>query len=397
MYRDIRFEFLKDNPFANDSNRDKCKKLITYMDNNLKEFTEKTDHDISFMYINPSITHLFGMKIEKNDKYSTPLINTIKDFIMNSQSLPNSLKDQWKTVKSCDILIDIDDTDDIQEDDEILPDNRPALMDSNDNDDDDNNEFGPITPIIPEKFTYSRTAGLTNYDISTNKPLSYDDVRRLTTNIARSELVPVVNEEGYKMKLEEQKRLELQDTINQYRKIRDIGALTQDDLSTMSITQLTELARIYKKAYDEKKLYTVFKKSGNIVGTITSTVFPNGIRIGKDEKTGNERYIQMKGAIKEITNQIFDSSSVQGYAFSNLLKKSNINVSDSVLAVISIAETMISNIQVVEVPSVQQQSDIPEITNNTMDNMNNYNHIERIDEEEAETTEEYEYSEVIES
>lgn len=58
----------------------------------------------------------------------------------------------------------------------------------------------------------------------------------------------------------------------------------------------------------------------------------------------------MKGAVKEITNQIFDNSSVQGHAFGNLLKKANINISDSVLAVISIFETMISNIQVVEVP-----------------------------------------------
>ena len=350
MYRDVRFEFLKDNPFHGDIGHAKRKQLIEYMDSHVNDFTEKRDGDISFTYINPAITQLFGVRVTDNDLYSNPLINHVKDFVMNSLSMPETLKRAFSKVNAFNVLSAIEQEPEEVEEDEPEPE-RPqtSLMESQEMSD-ENEQFDPITPIIPEKFSYNRTSGLTNYDITTNKLLTYDDVRRLTTNIARSELTPVVQKEEYKMKLEEQKRLELQEEINQYRKIRDIGALTQDDISEMTLTQLTELARAYKKAYDEKKLYTVFKKGGNILTTITSTVFPNGIRIGKDEQTGNERYIQMKGAVKEITNQIFDNSSVQGHAFGNLLKKANINISDSVLAVISIFETMISNIQVVEVP-----------------------------------------------
>lgn len=357
MYRDVRFEFLKDNPFHGDVGHAKRKQLIEYMDNHVNEFTEKTDGNISFLYINPNINQLFGIRISDNNILGNPLINHVKEFIMNSQSMPSTLKQAYSKVSSFNVMTVVEQEPEPEEPEEepeqvVRP--SPSLMDTTELSD-ENEQFDPITPIIPEKFSYSRTSGLTNYDITTNKLLSYDDVRRLTTNIARSELTPVVQKEEYKMKLEEQKRLELQEEINQYRKIRDIGALTQDDITEMNITQLTELARAYKKAYDEKKLYTVFKKGGNILTTITSTVFPNGIRIGKDEKTGNERYIQMKGAIKEITNQVFDSSSVQGHAFGNLLKKANINISDSVLAVISIFETMISNIQVVEVPVGKQK------------------------------------------
>jgi hypothetical protein len=350
MYRDVRFEFLKDNPFHDDIGHAKRKQLIEYMDSHVNEFTEKKEGDISFTYINPSITQLFGVRVSDNNIYENPLINHVKDFVMNSLSMPETLKRAFSKVTAFNVLSAIEQEPEEVEEDEPEPE-RPqtSLMESQELSD-ENEQFDPITPIIPEKFSYNRTSGLTNYDITTNKLLTYDDVRRLTTNIARSELTPVVQKEEYKMKLEEQKRLELQEEINQYRKIRDIGALTQDDISEMTLTQLTELARAYKKAYDEKKLYTVFKKGGNILTTITSTVFPNGIRIGKDEQTGNERYIQMKGAVKEITNQIFDNSSVQGHAFGNLLKKANINISDSVLAVISIFETMISNIQVVEVP-----------------------------------------------
>lgn len=350
MYRDVRFEFLKDNPFHGDIGHAKRKQLIEYMDNHVSDFTEKQPGDISFLYINPNITQLFGTRLMDNSLYANPLINYVKDFISNSVSMPETLKRTYSKVSAFNVASVIEQDNDEPEEDE--PESTPQqapLMESQELSD-ENEQFDPITPIIPEKFSYNRTSGLTNYDITTNKLLTYDDVRRLTTNIARSELTPVVQKEEYKMKLEEQKRLELQDEINQYRKIREIGALTQDDISAMTLTQLTELARAYKKAYDEKKLYTVFKKGGNILTTITSTVFPNGIRIGRDEKTGNERYIQMKGAVKEITNQIFDNSSVQGHAFGNLLKKANINISDSVLAVISIFETMISNIQVVEVP-----------------------------------------------
>lgn len=350
MYRDVRFEFLKDNPFHGDIGHAKRKQLIEYMDSHVNDFTEKREGDISFTYINPTITQLFGVRVTDNNIYENPLINHVKDFVMNSLSMPETLKRAFSKVNAFNVLSAIEQEPEDVEEDEPEPE-RPqtSLMESQEMSD-ENEQFDPITPIIPEKFSYNRTSGLTNYDITTNKLLTYDDVRRLTTNIARSELTPVVQKEEYKMKLEEQKRLELQEEINQYRKIRDIGALTQDDISEMTLTQLTELARAYKKAYDEKKLYTVFKKGGNILTTITSTVFPNGIRIGRDEQTGNERYIQMKGAVKEITNQIFDNSSVQGHAFGNLLKKANINISDSVLAVISIFETMISNIQVVEVP-----------------------------------------------
>ena len=356
MYRDVRFEFLKDNPFHSDIGHAKRKQLIEYMDSHVQDFTEKEPNHISFTYINPNITQLFGVRINNNNIYENPLINKVKEFVANSLSMPETLKRAFSKVVAFNVMSAIEQEPDEPEEEDNEPE-RPqtSLMESQELSD-ENEQFDPITPIIPEKFSYNRTSGLTNYDITTNKLLTYDDVRRLTTNIARSELTPVVQKEEYKMKLEEQKRLELQEEINQYRKIRDIGALTQDDISEMTLTQLTELARAYKKAYDEKKLYTVFKKGGNILTTITSTVFPNGIRIGKDEKTGNERYIQMKGAVKEITNQIFDNSSVQGHAFGNLLKKANINISDSVLAVISIFETMISNIQVVEVPVNGQQA-----------------------------------------
>lgn len=423
LYRDVRFNFIKDDPFPDDPGRAKCKQLIDYMDKNASAFNDKKDSTgISFLYINPNIDQLFGESISENNKFRNPIINKMKYFIANSAVLGKSIKDKFLRIAEYVPRPKIEkenktkinqieqNPDENNSEEEENNENQNSVEENNFPDGGNNfpdDDFGEIPPLSPEKFSYSRTAGLTNYDITTNKPISYSDLRLLTVNIARSELAPIVNNEGYKLKLEEQKRLELQDAIKQYRQIREIGALTQDDISTMNITQLTELVREYKKAYDNKKLYTVFKKSGNIIGTITSTVFPNGIRIGRNEETGDERYIQMKGVIKEITNQIFDNSSVQGYAFGNLLKKSNINISDSVLAVISIAETLISNIQVVEVPSGGRKNDQtsipingkinPGLMENVMGNKNNSPSIpsaispNKNEQEQNNIDEEYEY------
>ena len=226
MYRDVRFEFLKDNPFHGDVGHAKRKQLIEYMDSHVSEFTKKKEGDISFTYINPSITQLFGVRVSDNNIYDNPLINYVKDFITNSLSMPETLKRTFSKVAAFNVLSAIEqEPDDVEEDDPEPERPQTSLLESQEMSD-ENEQFDPITPIIPEKFSYNRTSGLTNYDITTNKLLTYDDVRRLTTNIARSELAPVVQKEEYKMKLEEQKRLELQEEINQYRKIRDIGALT---------------------------------------------------------------------------------------------------------------------------------------------------------------------------
>ena len=69
MYRDVRFEFLKDNPFHGDIGHAKRKQLIEYMDSHVSEFTEKKEGDISFTYINPTITQLFGVRVTDNNLY----------------------------------------------------------------------------------------------------------------------------------------------------------------------------------------------------------------------------------------------------------------------------------------------------------------------------------------
>ena len=62
------------------------------MDSNINLFSEKSPENISFLYIDSNIKQLFGEKIIENNKYNNKLINYIKIFILNSQSLPETLK-----------------------------------------------------------------------------------------------------------------------------------------------------------------------------------------------------------------------------------------------------------------------------------------------------------------
>lgn len=361
LYRDIRFEFLYDNPFHDDKNRKLCKELTDYMDTNLALFSSFNFNGIRFTYIKPTIKKLFDVEISENLE-KNPLVNEIKDFLASSKLLPESLKkygERLNYYRAPEIETQTGGTIEAENDDgETLddePQNEPPQNEEPDDAGGYSDDAEEIIPLISNKFAYTKTSGLTNYDITTYKLLSYDEIRKITTNIARSELVPNVQKDEYRMRLEEEKRAQLMEEINQFRKIRDIGAISQDDVSKMTLTQLNELMRIYQKAYNEKKLYTVFRKGGNILETISGTLFPNGIRISRDPKTGNEKYIQTNGCLKEITDQLFDTGSCVGLAAQRLLKDSGIKISDSILTVIALGEIVISNIKIVDVKREEPQ------------------------------------------
>lgn len=365
LYRDIRFEFIKDNPFQNDNNRKLCKELTDYMDSHIEDFSNFNSNGIRFLYIKPTITKLYDVPINPIYKESNinnnPLVNEIKEFIESSKLISKTLKEYGSSLpfyNKTDYIEENDKNNTIvneENDDENDNEETNEPNETNENEEDEIIQEESIIPLISSKFSYTKTSGLTNYDITTYKLLTYSDIRKITTNIARSELVPSVQKDEYRMRLEEEKRAEIMEEINQFRKIRDIGAISQEDISKMTLTQLNELCAIYKKAYDEKKLYTVFKKGGHILETITNTIFPNGIRISRDPVTGDEKYIQTNGCLKEITDQMFDTGNCVGLASQRLLRESGIKISDSVLTVIALGEIIISNIKIVDVKNPENK------------------------------------------
>ena len=342
MYRDIRFEFRYENPFSNDFNKSALTKLKKYMDDNPNTFSNPNyKEQIKFLYIKPEMTQLFGKKIINGDLYKSPLITEVKRFIASQQKIPSKTLQQWAN----DMII-------VEEDNIGENDNESEYADESENDNQENietpDDFFPIPTFDSSKSDYRRTHGLTNYDITTTKPLSFEDVRKITINIARAQLTPVVEKDATMLQLEANKRKELNAEIAKYRNIKEIAAIGEDDISQMTLIQLEELCEKCKKAYESRKLLTAMQKGGRMINSIFSAICPNGIRVSKD-KNGNEKYLKFNGALNEITNQMFNPTTCIGVAASNIIQQSNLHISDSVLTVIAIGEIILSKMQVVEV------------------------------------------------
>lgn len=342
MYRDIRFEFRYENPFSNDFNKSALTKLKKYMDDNPNTFSNPNyKEQIKFLYIKPEMTQLFGKKIINGDLYKSPLITEVKKFIASQQKIPSKTLQQWANDM---IVVEEDNIEENNDDSEYA--------DESENDDQENietpDDFFPIPTLDSSKSDYRRTHGLTNYDITTTKPLSFEDVRKITINIARAQLTPIVEKDATMLQLEANKRKELNAEIAKYRNIKEIAAIGSDDISQMTLVQLEELCEKCKKAYESRKLLTAMQKGGRMINSIFSAICPNGIRVSKD-KNGNEKYLKFNGALNEITNQMFNPTTCIGVAASNIIQQSNLHISDSVLTVIAIGEIILSKMQVVEI------------------------------------------------
>lgn len=342
MYRDIRFEFRYENPFSNDFNKSALTKLKKYMDDNPNTFSNPNyKEQIKFLYIKPEITQLFGKRIINGDLYKSPLITEVKKFIASQQKIPSKTLQQWANDM---IVVEEDNIEENNNDSEYADESDDEVQENIETPDD----FFPIPTLDSSKSDYRRTHGLTNYDITTTKPLSFEDVRKITINIARAQLTPIVEKDATMLQLEANKRKELNAEIAKYRNIKEIAAIGSDDISQMTLVQLEELCEKCKKAYESRKLLTAMQKGGRMINSIFSAICPNGIRVSKD-KNGNEKYLKFNGALNEITNQMFNPTTCIGVAASNIIQQSNLHISDSVLTVIAIGEIILSKMQVVEV------------------------------------------------
>ena len=211
MYRDIRFEFRYENPFSNDFNKSALTKLKKYMDDNPNTFSNPNyKEQIKFLYIKPEITQLFGKKIINGELYKSPLITEVKKFIATQQKIPSKTLQQWAN----DMIVveedNIEENDDETENDETENDEVQENIETPD-------DFFPIPTLDSSKSDYRRTHGLTNYDITTTKPLSFEDVRKITINIARAQLTPVIEKDATMLQLEANKRKELNAEIQKNR------------------------------------------------------------------------------------------------------------------------------------------------------------------------------------
>ncbi len=361
IFYDIAFSFNYDNPFPDDGGKIKLNNLKKIIKQSLTINIDNIINDIKFYDLNPVIQKIYNEEREKPIN-ETFMINDIKSIILGIPQLKyfNSWVDQYSFLPEPNNLNQ--QTQQTGGNNEEITTNETNNETNNETEDKKQNKqieppedqkLESIIPINSFKFDYSKTAGLTNYDITSEKPLSYEDIRKLTVNIARSKLKNTIEKSEQVLALEKEKRKQLMANIQKYKNIKVIGIMVEDDIQNMNLDQLEHTLTTCEKLFQNQKLKEMIKRGANFGSLLTSTIFPNGIKIGKNKR------IKTKGAMKTIIDNVFDSQSTIGVAFQNIVEKHNWNITDEMVLMLSLGEMLISNIKV-----EQTNEEQPEDKNN---------------------------------
>lgn len=336
-FRDVAYSFEYDNPFENDSQRILCNHLITLIGQNASIFRlDDYINKVLYSAVNTKLKGLYGRRIDGNI-LTNPIANDVKDFLKDfKDDLPDDLK-KWIGEKVEVAPVEEEEEDNGEENAEETPENDAqtnaqgtAQTASEGND---------IVKLDKNKYAYSMTDGITNYDISSEKLLGLVQVRELSINIARSLLVKNIQVDVEVQKLETKRRKELIVQIQKYKNIKKIAALLDDDIIDMSIDQLEICLEQCKKYHETFKLQEVIKSSFNGGKLIMNALLPNGIKVGK-------KRIKFEGIADELVGTLFDSTSVIGKSFDNLAQKYNFHINDDALVLLKIGETIVKGIKI---------------------------------------------------
>ena len=346
---DIRFAFKFDNPFPNDPNKEYLKELKKYLSANQDKFTEVNYlNDSRYLIICPETKQLFGEDVKTvktgfamPDTTTNPLSSYVKEFILGVEGISDEMR-TWASKKTSSKPKTIQNLqEDMSRDGDIETQNGT-----------EERNYEDFIPLMPNKFSYPSTSSITNYDISNDKSISYEDLRKLTINIARSKLIPEMIRDETVMALEQEKKKNLIQQITRYRNVRVIAMMDDSDLNEMSLSQLETCLEQCIKYHENFKTLELFKRGFGCGGVLYDMVFPDGIPISKTKR------LCFKGVGKEILSTLFDPHTPVGLAFSNILQKHNIHVSDELLTIVAFAGICVSKVKVEDVKPKDDDDEI---------------------------------------
>jgi len=300
----------------------KIRKLKRYIKENISDFTEVDfKNDSRYLIIKPD-TELFGETITKfNDSI---LGNHVKEFLSGVEFISNDLK-----VWSEKVVAPV-------EKQSIMP---PVVA-------------APtiIPPPIPSMFStmpivdsYVFSGSNISYDTSNFKPISYEDLRKLVYNIAKSRLNPDAQKDETIIELEREKKRNLIAEIKEFKNVTKINPWINDyDLNNMTLDQLENCRELCEKLHSRHKIDEVLASSFNLCGLAYGTMFPEGIPISDDKR------MRFDGVGNALRDKFFDARKTVGFSFSRVLSKKNIKITDELAILIGIGETILSSVKIVK-------------------------------------------------
>ena len=341
MLVDTRFYYGLDNPFSDDPMGDKKRKLKKYISLHGDSFLE-LNYLVNnrFMILFPEITELFGTEVSNSDLTGTTFNNKLKQIIADSPCASDELK-QWGSK-----------LDPIPEPPKEEP---PAPVQQGGNvtsviQPQQQQQQPTIPPQVPIHVPQSEQIQLnlakileggTMYDMYSERTLTYDELRTISINIARSLLDPKQKSDDTLAELENEERRRLINAIQEFKNVTVISPYIEDDIGKMSVEQLKNLREKCEKLHSQFKVNEVLKSGFNVCSMAYDTLFPEGIPISKN------KHLQFGGIGEELKSKLLDNTKTIGFGFSRFLQKHDINITDELTILITMGEIIASKAKVV--------------------------------------------------
>ena len=346
-YVDIRFRYQNDNPFGGD-NKSHRAVLINYMNthqNDFKDFDPLETYHFAMLVSSTSsntLKQFYGIKVPKynrNVDFTLPadLKMRIQNTLLKIPEISPKLK-EWAGSK----VEVVEETNQAPNPEANPGEVQPQMQAGGIAVPDDAYSY-VYTPssIVPSRIGFGKiSTSITTYDASTDRTITYEELQRITCNIARSRLTIEHDKDESVVRMEEEKRKELIREITSYREVRSIGAINDSDLTQMDIQQLEQCRDQCKKHFEHFKTVELFKTGSVVAGTVYDTIFPNGIPISKKKR------IRLDGVGSELIEVLFDMRNTTGKAFSELLNKYNFGVSNEALLGIVVLSSIFKKIKI---------------------------------------------------
>lgn len=322
---DLRFYYNRFNCFPDDASKSKKIQLQDYLSEHADKFTyidylNTSRYKIMIGLKNNSTFWNIKHSDENYDISNTELLNNVKNFI-------NSLSNISTELKTWTINMEPTIEDEIEDEEEEVKEVKQIQSD--------------VVNNIIINNGQCRANGYSNYDLSANKLLSFDEFRKITLNIAISQLNKDNEKDETTLILEKEKRKSLINEINTYINVPEISDLVNfDDLSTMSIERLEYCRDKCSEICEQFKVFDLFKNGGDLIGCGYKIFFPEGIPIGSN------KYIKFDGLGDVLNKQLLDKRTISGLTATRLLKKWNLHVSDEVYNIILFAGKALQSIKI---------------------------------------------------
>ena len=196
-----------------------------------------------------------------------------------------------------------------------------------------------------------------SYSVMSDKQLSYQDVCRLTLSIARLKLTSSNYQDESVIYAEEREKTKLREQIQKYMKLSqvtaELGANLNVDIDNMNLKQLQFYNVEAKKIYEKMKVIHLVSQGIDGADKVYSVVFKEGIKI-----PGTNKSVKLNNIGESLKQAIFDRRSPFYVGFENLIEKYNLSVSDELLAVFTLAGTLIKNVEIVDNEPKPQQKPV---------------------------------------